>query len=205
MRRPMIKGRTSLPRCSWALLSLVVVLAALSGCGGSSSTDPSEAQLEAAKRQGEEVAQERDRINSLQKQVRGLKHQAKHRSTTVVVEPDSGTETVGSADAGSTVLRTFHAPSGNVSCEIFSDGALCSVGSIATTFSFENGEAAHIDPGASLSHGAGELAPYGSTISAGSVTCTIPQSSDPHGIICTDADSGHGFEASRVSERQHVY
>lgn len=188
-----------------ALSLFAVVLVAMSGCGGSSSTDLSEAQLEAAKRQGEEVAQERDRINSLQKQVRGLKRQAKHQDATVVVEHDSGTEPVASGASTSTVLRTFHAPSGNVSCEIFSDGALCSVGSIATTFSFSDGDAAHIDSGASLSNDAGELAPYGSTISAGSITCTIPQSSEPRGVICTDANSGHGFEASRVSERQHAY
>lgn len=190
---------------SCALWSLpVVVLVALSGCGGSSSTGPSEAQLEAAKKQGEEAAQERDRVNSLQKQVRGLKHQAKQGST-VVVEHDSGGEPASSGGNGTTVLRTFHAPSGNVSCEILSNGALCSVGSIATTFSFSNGEAAQINSGASLSDNAGELAPYGSTISAGSITCTIPESSEPRGIICSDADSGHGFEASRVGERQHAY
>lgn len=187
-----------------ALWSLAVVLVALSGCGGSSSTAPSEAQLEAAKRQGEEVTQERDRINSLQKQVRGLKHQAKHRNATVVVEHDWGTEPV-AGDNGSTVLRTFHALSGNVSCEILSDGALCSVGSIARTFAFSDGQAAHIASGASLAQGAGELAPYGSTISATSVTCTIPLSSEPRGVVCTNADSWHGFEASRISGRQHVY
>jgi hypothetical protein len=42
-------------------------------------------------------------------------------------------------------------------------------------------------------------------VSEGSITCTIPHSSEPHGIICTDSSSGHGFEASREPERQHVY
>lgn len=185
--------------------SLAVALVALSGCGGSSSTAPSEAQLEAAKREGEEAARERGRVNNLQKQVRGLKNQVKHQGSTVVVERGSGANAVASEDIRSTVLRTFHAPSGNVSCEILSDGALCSVDSIATTFVFSDGQEAHIESGASLPEGAGELVSYGGTVSAGSITCTVPLSSEPRGITCTDADSGHGFEASRVSTRQHVY
>jgi hypothetical protein len=103
------------------------------------------------------------------------------------------------------VLRTFHAPSGNVSCEILSNGALCSVDSIATTFRFADGGPAQIESGAALSGGAGEFIPYGGTVSAGSVTCTVPLSNEPHGIICTDSESGHGFEASRISGRQHAY
>ncbi len=179
---------------------------ALTSCGGSNSSGPSEAQLEAARKQGEEVAHERDRINSLQKQVRGLKHQAKRRqSSAVVTQSDSGVEAVSSEADESAVLRAFHAPSGNVSCEILSNGALCSVDSIAATFRFEDGQAAQIQPGASLSRGTGELASYGSSISAGSITCTVPLSSEPHGVICTDGDSGHGFEASRIEERQHAY
>lgn len=187
-------------------LSMAIGLVGLAGCGGSSSSAPSEAQLEAAKRQGEETAREKDRIDSLQKQVRGLKkQQAKHRDSTVVVERDSGVETTPSVGGGSAVLRTFHAPSGNVSCEILSNGALCSVGSISTTFAFSEGQAGQIESGASLPEGAGELAPYGSTVNAGTVTCRVPLSSEPHGIICSDTESGHGFEASRVGDRQHAY
>jgi hypothetical protein len=183
---------------------LLTSLIALSGCGGSSSSGLSEAQIVAAKRQGEEAAHEKDRINSLRKQVHALQHQAKHGGQTVVVEHTSGT-TPTPQDDGSTVLRTFHAPSGNVSCEILPDGALCTVGSIDTTFFFSGGKSAHIESGAVLSDGAGELASYGTTITEGSITCMIPQSDEPRGITCTDADSGHGFEASRVSARQHAY
>lgn len=183
---------------------LAIAAIALAGCGDSGSSGPSEAQLEAARKQGEEAAHERDRINSLQKQVRGLKHRAKQQGATVAPPSESGAETV-TSESGPTVLRAFHAPSGNVSCEILSNGALCSVSSIATTFAFSDGQAAQIEAGASLSRGAGELAAYGSTISAGSITCTVPSSDEPHGIVCTDGDSGHGFEASRVSSRQHAY
>lgn len=185
--------------------SLAIVALALPGCGSSNSSGPSEAQLEAAKKQGEEAAHERDRINSLQKQVRNLKHRSRQQGeSTVVAEGESGVETV-TSESGSEVLRTFHAPSGNVSCEILSNGALCSVSSIATTFAFDDGQAAQIESGASLSRNAGELAAYGSTVSAGSITCTVPLSSEPHGIICTNSSSGHGFEASRISARQHAY
>jgi hypothetical protein len=186
-------------------LSMAIGLIALAGCGGSSSNAPSEAQLEAAKRQGEEAAREKDRIDSLQKQVRGLKRQAKHKDSTVVVEHDSGVETTSSAPSGSVVLRTFHAPSGNVSCEILSNGALCSVDSISTTFAFSDGQAGRIESGASLPESAGELVSYGGTVSAGAVTCAVPLSSEPRGITCVDNESGHGFEASRVSDRQHAY
>jgi hypothetical protein len=176
----------------------------LAGCGGSSSDAPSAAQLEAAKHEGEEAAHERDRVNSLQKQIRSLKHQVKHRGS-VVVEHASSAESAELEANGSTVLRTFHAPSGNVSCEILSHGALCSVGSIDETFSFSDGQPAQVTSGAALADGTGELAPYGSTVSAGSISCTVPNSSEPHGIVCEDNESGHGFEASRVSVRQRTY
>lgn len=194
------------PRARLPAFALVVLVAvfALAGCGGSSSS-ASSAQLEAAKKEGEETAHEKDRINSLQKQVRGLKHRAKHQSSTIVVEHGSGTETAASEGAGPTVLRTFHAPSGNVSCEILSNGALCSVESIDETFVFGESGTARLESGASLPRAYGPLAPYGTTVSAGSVTCTVPPSDSPHGIVCSDAESGHGFEASRVPNRQHVY
>lgn len=185
--------------------SLAIALNLLAGCGGSGSSGPSEAQLQAAKRQGEEAAHEKDRINNLQKQVRGLKRQARRKGSTVVVEDDSGVEATSPESSGSAVLRTFHAPSGNVSCEILSRGALCSVGSISTTFAFSDGQAGQIESGASLPQNAGELAPYGSIVSAGVISCTVPLSSEPHGIICVDSESGHGFEASRVGDRQRAY
>jgi hypothetical protein len=186
--------------------SLAIILFASSGCGDSSS-GPSEAQLQAAKAEGEEAAREKDRIDNLQKQVRGLKHQAKQATTAPApaAQTDSTVSSEPSDTGASSVLRSFHAPSGNVSCEILADGALCSVDSVATTFAFSDGQPARIESGASLPRSAGELAPYGTTVSAGSVTCTVPRSDDPHGITCVDAGSGHGFEASRVASRQHAY
>ncbi|HEX6688499.1 MAG TPA: hypothetical protein VF085_07520 [Solirubrobacterales bacterium] len=177
----------------------------VSGCGGSSSSSPSEQQLEAAREQGEKAAHESDRIDRLQHQVHHLQHEVHRHGHTVVVEQSADAETADSPSVSSEILRTFHAPSGNVSCEILSNGALCSVDSIGETFAFSDGQEAHTESGAVLPRGTGELAPYGSTVSAGSIACTVPQSSEPRGIVCTDSESGHGFEASRVSERQSVY
>lgn len=183
-----------------------LLAAAVAGCGGSGASQPSDAQLKEAREEGEEAARERDRIDSLEKQVRKLKHQTGRSGGSETAERSSSTAEVSPPkEQGSRVLRLFHAPSGNVSCEISSQGALCSVGSVDETFSFENGQPAQIEPGTVLSDGAGELAPYGTVASAGSISCAIPQSDEPHGIICRDSDSGHGFEASRVRSRQHAY
>lgn len=185
-----------------ALAALLLALIA-AGCGGSSSDGPAEAQLEAARKEGEETAHERDRIDSLQKQVNRLKRQSKHG------EPASadraGAQSVVVPETESATVRIFHAPSGNVSCEISPHGALCSIGSTAETFSFDNGQPAEITPGTALVDGAGELASYGTVVSSGSIACTVPESDESHGIICEDEDSGHGFEASRVSSRQRAY
>jgi hypothetical protein len=178
------------------------------GCGSSGSTTSSQ-QLEAAQRKGEEVAHERDRLNGLQHQVRHLRRQVNRGHSAVAPQQPAAaadTQAVGSTQAaGSGVLRSFHAPSGNVSCEVLEDGALCSVISSGETFSFLNGEAARIDSGSELPGGYGELAPYGSSVGAGSVSCAIPQSAEPRGVRCTDSASGHGFEASRVTARQEAF
>ena len=186
------------------VVCIIVGLSTVSGCGSSNSGGSSEQELEAAKREGEETAREKVRIGRLQQQVHHLQHEV-HRQGHTVVESDSGAEAAESASVASSVLRTFHAPSGNVSCEILSGGALCSVESTNETFSFDNGEEARIESGAALSRGAGELAPYGSTVSASSITCSIPRSDEPRGITCSDGESGHGFEASRVPDRQSAY
>jgi len=180
-------------------------LSAVIGCGGSDSNGSSEQELEAAKREGEESAREKAQVDRLQHQVHHLQREVHQRGHTVVIERGSGVAGGGSSAAGSSVLRAFHAPSGNVSCEILSSGALCSVESITKTFSFDAGEEARTESGVALSRGAGELAPYGSTVSVGSITCLIPQSDEPRGITCSDGESGHGFEASRVPDRQSVY
>lgn len=175
---------------------------AVGGCGSSASNTVSREQLEAARAEGEEKARERGRVNHLQHQVHGLKRRIDH-SEDAASAPAVGEE---SSDGGQSVpVRAFHAPSGNVSCEILSDGALCTVVSAGVTFSFGGGEVAEVLSTTSLPASAGELAPYGSTISAGSVSCIIPSADDPHGVICVDGVSGHGFEASRVVSRQRAY
>lgn len=185
-----------------ALAALLLALV-VAGCGGSSSDGPSEAQLEAAKKEGEETAHERDRVDGLQKQVNRLKRLAKRGGP--ISAGHHGSESAVVPESESAMLRIFHAPSSNVSCEISAHGALCSVGSTAETFSFDNGQEAEITPGAALADGAGEPATYGAVVSNGSIACTVPEADEPHGIICEDGDSGHGFEASRVSSRQRAF
>lgn len=192
-----------------ALFSLLLVGVVLVGCGGSSASSTatiSAAQLQAAKKAGEEKAEERDRVNSLQKQLRSLRHQVRHggslaRSSSA---PSSNSQSAPAVESEPSV-RAFHSPSGNVSCEILADGATCTVESIAETFSFAGGEPAQIEPGVQLSSDLGELAAYGSTVSAGSISCEIPPSSVARGVSCSDSTSGHGFEASRVAARQSAY
>jgi hypothetical protein len=177
----------------------------LAGCGGSGSND-SAAQLEAAKREGEDLARERARIDRLEQKVRHLQGQTHSGGdSTVVVEHDAPVEDDPSQTGGSVVLRSFHVPSGNVACEILSDGALCSVDSIAETFSFSEGGEGSVNSGVALPPDSGEPVGYGESIAAGPVICTIPPSDSPHGVVCADSDSGHGFEASRVLARQRTY
>lgn len=209
-----MRGRNRGLRRSGVLLCGAVMVASMFlsvGCGGSGDSNDStvaQDQLEAAKRQGEEAAEERDRLDRLQRRVARLARQNQRSARAAVASAvPHETVTAGSAESSpeATVLRSFHAPSGNVSCEILSDGALCTVSSTNETFTFSNGEAVHAESGAQLPSGAGELAPYGTTIAAGSIVCTVPPSDSPHGVICADEGSGHGFEASRVLSRQRVY
>jgi hypothetical protein len=185
-------------------LSAIALLGFFTGCGDSGSNDASQAQIEAAKTAGEEHALEKERVDDLQKQVRHLRRQVQHgdKGVAVVKSSPGGTETGVSAN---TVLRTFHTESGNVTCEILSDGARCFVAPTGTTFAFSGGGPGRIESAASVAPGSGEVEPYGASVSAGAITCTIPPSSSPHGVTCTDSESGHGFEASRVAERQHGY
>lgn len=105
-----------------------------------------------------------------------------------------------------TQARVFHSPSDNVSCKILPHGALCTVFSADLTFVFNQGSPGRVVSGLRLPRSAGELTPYGSTVSAGVITCLMPAvSSEPRGVICSDSASGHGFEASRVAERQRTF
>ena len=119
--------------------------------------------------------------------------------TPTVVEPARHT---GSPVSGA---RTFQSPSGNITCAIVADGAQCSVVSASLTFVLPAGGPAYTTPGLSVPQGSGPVAPYGTTQTAGAVTCVIPPSSSPAGITCRSQNTGHGFQASRVTERQEVY
>jgi len=187
------------------LLALVAAAVLTSGCGGADSGTAASQQLEAARRAGEKAALERSRITRLERQVRDLRRLARQRAATVVAtEPGEAVARPARADF-SVVLRSFHVPSGNVACQIRGDGALCAVTPIDATFVLVGDEAARVEPGAALAGDTGELVPYGRTITAGSVTCTVPAATEAHGIECADASTGHGFEASRVPARQRAY
>jgi hypothetical protein len=184
--------------------------ALITACGGSSSSTTETVglgELHAAKKAGEERAREQDRMNNLQKQVRQLKHRMNHgarvhvRSEAAAPVPAEAVQPPEAAGP----LRSFHAPSGNVSCEVFADGASCTVESIAETFLFEAGEPARIESGTALPRDLGELVGYGETVSSGSISCEVPPSDVPRGISCSDSASGHGFEASRIPSRQSAY
>lgn len=192
-----------------AALAVVWLLAGCGGGAGSSSTTSvaSAAELQAAKRAGEEKAREQDRVKGLQKQMRALKHRVNQRAASHAASsapPVTTTASPSEPESGGP-LRSFHAPSGNVSCQIYAEAASCTVDSIGETFVFEAGGQGRIESVATLPRGLGELVGYGSTVSAGSVTCEVPPSDVPRGITCSDSSTGHGFEASRVESRQSAY
>lgn len=181
--------------CLVAAVGLVVV-----GCG-QSEDDSSEAaiqqQIAQARKEGAREARQRDKIESLQSRVKRLEREGRP-----VAEGQPRDAEVDST-AGSSVLRAFHTP--NVSCELRANGAICTVVSTAETFAFEDGEAAYVESGSRVPEDVGALAAWDSTVSTGSITCTIPPLEEPRGISCVDNETGHGFEASRVPARQRTY
>jgi len=188
------------------LLTVLLMALLAAGCGGSDSDSVSQQELEAARVAGEEAAEERERVDRLERQVRSLRRGAKGGADGGGAAPaEAATQAIPAEAAPAAVLRSFHAPSGNVSCEVRADAALCAVASIDATFVLTAGAAAKVEPGAVLARGSGELAPYGVTIAAGTVTCTVPAADEPRGVSCLDSASGHGFEASRVPSRQKTY
>jgi hypothetical protein len=205
MRR--LSGRS--PEVTAAVLAAVGLVAPamlvfgvlIAGCGAGSST-VSEDQLREARKAGEEAAHERDRVDSLQRQVRNLRHQVRQAPPR---EGPSGSADAPRAEAASQTARAFHVASGNVSCEMSAGRAVCTVEPTQQSFVLEGGEAARVESVTILPPGVGELVPYGSTVTAGSISCEIPPSNVPHGITCVDTSSGHGFEASRVANRQKLY
>ncbi len=101
---------------------------------------------------------------------------------------------------------SFHSPSGNVSCSLKGDGATCSVASISESFVLpQGGGAAYTEAGTVVRQGSGALAPYGTSVSSRPVPCAVPPESASRGITCSNADSGHGFQASRVASRQETH
>lgn len=102
--------------------------------------------------------------------------------------------------------QRFHSPTGNISCEIGPDSAACTVASLGETFVLPaNGRSAYVSRGIRLSRGSGSLKNWGAVVSAGPVSCTVPLENQPHGTICENHHTGHGFEASRHSNRQRVF
>jgi Protein kinase domain len=123
--------------------------------------------------------------------------------TTTVQATSSGDTAPATA---STATVTFHSPSNNVSCVLSGDGATCTVASIGESFVLpDNGEAAYTQQGSPTAAGAGKEAAYGSQVTNGPVTCEVPPESVPRGITCSNASTGHGFEASGVPDRQTTY
>jgi hypothetical protein len=100
----------------------------------------------------------------------------------------------------------FHTPSDNVACYVEATGAMCSIASLDITFVLPtDGGVAFTEAGQAVPHDAGQVAAYGTSVSNGAVTCTVPPQSVPHGVTCADTGTSHGFEASRIAARQNVY
>ncbi len=205
------RSRLARPGVSLLLVCLGAFALLLGGCGGggSSTSDvPVQAQIREARKAGEEAAREKDRLNGLEKKVRRLSRQV-HRTGRSTGKKVKSTESprVSRAPApeAEAVTREFHVESGNVSCRVEPDGAMCTVEPISESFSFSGGGPGRSEPGSALPENLGEVVPYGSSVSVGQVVCEIPPSYVPRGIVCSDAVTGHGFEASRVASRQKVY
>ncbi len=121
-------------------------------------------------------------------------------ATLTVISDSSATQSV----SQSAVM--FHSPSNNIACSLQGDGATCTVASLGLSFVLPlGGGGAYTLESSSVTQGAGDTAPYGTTVSNGPVTCTVPAQNSPQGITCDDTNSGHGFQASRVAARQQVY
>lgn len=100
----------------------------------------------------------------------------------------------------------FQSPSGNVRCLIDASTARCSVASAQVTFVLPStGGRAYSTPGLLVPAGEASVAPYGTARSDGIVSCEIPDSNVPMGIVCRNNSTGHGFEASRVPSRQEFF
>jgi hypothetical protein len=188
------------------LIACLMVVLGLSACGDDGASDEEIAQ---ARREARTTIQERIADKRTARQLRHVNEKLKEQKNenqaggTVTV-----TTTSVAADGGSTASssgsKSFHAPSGNVSCQLDSTSATCAVASIGKTFTFDGGPAS-IEEGATLPRSYGPELAYGSSVSVGGVSCSVPLESEAKGIVCIDASTNHGFEASSVTERQKSF
>ncbi|HEY6887357.1 MAG TPA: hypothetical protein VI300_06240 [Solirubrobacter sp.] len=142
------------------------------------------------------------RIAELRSATSAALPKAKQPSTS---SSSSSTTATATAPPATAAARTFHAPSGNVTCQIDGSSAACAVASLGSTFVLPASGSAQLESGLRLGRGAGQEVPFGSSVSAGSITCEVPPQSVARGVTCTNASNGHGFEASRVASRQKLF
>ncbi len=185
------------------------MVVALSACGG--SDDDLENRISRERAEAASQARQAERIKGLEAKLRQVERDAKRQSTSkvkTVVERESAPRSSSNARAaasGGGRSEVFHAPSGNVSCEVTAVSARCTVAKIGTTFRFDTGSGAATTGGEGLGRGAGYAVGWDTSVSVGSVSCRIPAENERAGIRCNDSSTGHGFEASAVSSRQKLY
>lgn len=139
------------------------------------------------------------RLDDLEDRLEDAQRTVAAPASTAEAEPPE----VAPVDAAASEL--FHAPSGNVSCEVTGVSARCTVVKIGTTFRFHRGGGPATTGGETLPRALGYEASWGRTISTGSVSCRVPREREQAGIRCYDSSTGHGFEASSRPERQKLY
>lgn len=199
--------RRRMPR-TLARTATAIALAggAFAGCGESEqNVEPSEAvelRIDRERKEAATLARQQKNVEDLRAEVRRLKS---GKGATASATPAPSPPQASSSPSASGASRAFHAPSANVNCEITETTARCSVVSIGQSFVMPSGGAARMESGIAVSEGAGALADWGESVSLGQITCVIPLESQPRGITCENLSTGHGFEASRVPERQRTY
>ncbi len=117
----------------------------------------------------------------------------------------SGSGNSDSATSSDDATRTFYVGQGNISCSVSAASAKCSVASNGITFVVEGGSRGMTEDGAILGRASGSRQAYGTSVSVGDFTCSIPPESQASGVSCRNTSSGHGFEASRVGSRQKTF
>lgn len=207
----MRRHRTHPRRREVVLASLVAIAltgGALVGCGGSDSDSGSEAieaRIDRERADAATDARQEQKLKDLKAEVEQLRHERRLGKTVVQQQQRSPVPVDQAAAAPGSSSRTFHAPSGNVSCRVDGSSASCSVAAIATTFVLPPSGEAYVEEGMALVRASGAQVDWGTSVTVGSITCRVPREDEPSGITCVDGDTGHGFEASRVSSRQKAY